>query len=83
MNTLAEYIAVRKEWREDYKELSGNIRRTKRFIAESFRNAGSPWREQYALIELRKEATEMMAERMIMKERGKELWLAAKEKAAG
>lgn len=81
MNTIAEYVAWRKAWRDNYKEKSELIRHTKYNIKKGMRLIESVWKEQWDLITFKKEATEMMVDRMIAKARAIELW--AKEKGAG
>lgn len=80
MNTIAEYVQWRAQWRKDYKLLSDEIRQEKQIIKNTMRGGGYAGSVQYELTLLKVDATEMMIDRKIAKARAIELW--AKEKGA-
>jgi hypothetical protein len=55
-----EYLAFRTEWRNDYKTLSADIRKTKKKIKESDHFLGDAAPHQQLLIGLKHQATFMM-----------------------
>lgn len=75
MNTFKEVQQLIKNWKDNYKEKSELIRKTKSNIRRGMSQGDQVWKEQWEVIKFKAEATEMLKWRELLKIRGTELWL--------
>jgi hypothetical protein len=76
--TKEEYLAYRSAWKAEYKQLSYEIRETKKDIRELMRNREYAGGLQSSLIRQRAEATAMLEELKLAKVEAQRQYLAAK-----
>jgi len=77
-NSKETYLAYRSEWKAEYKQLSHEIRETKKDIRELMRNREYAGGLQSSLIRQRAEATAMIEELKLAKIEAQRQYLAAK-----